>query len=98
MDNTINFKTMFCNGEIQKLSKYDIVIKGRIEDQVKDNKIFYIAAAPADHRATFTGSGLPFYNQIQAFEGTPNIGIVEIKQNNTFEIKLMTPNSYNVGL
>jgi len=98
MDNTINFKTMFCNGQINEISKYDVVVKGRIDDQVKDNKIFYIAASPADHRATFTGSGLPFYNQIQAFDGTPNVGIVEIKSDNTFEIKLMTPNSYTVGL
>lgn len=98
MDNSGNFKTMFCNGQIKELSKNDIIVKGTIEEQVKDNKIFYIAAAPADHRANYTGSGLPFYNQIQAFENTPNIGIINIGYNNTFEIKLLTPNSYMVGL
>ena len=97
MDNTVNFKTMFCNGQIKELSKYDIVVQGRIDEQVKDNKLFYIAASPADHRATFTGSGLPFYNQIQAFDNTPNVGIAEVN-GNSFEIRLMTPNSYMVGL
>jgi hypothetical protein len=37
---------MFCNGQIKEINKYDIIVKGIIEEQVKDNKIFYIAAAP----------------------------------------------------
>jgi hypothetical protein len=98
MDNSSNFKTMFCNGQIKELSKYDIIVKGRIEEQVENNKIFYIAASPADHRANYSGSGLPFYNQLQAFDNTPNIGTLDVGYDNSFEIKLLTPNSYMVGL
>ena len=98
MDNSSNFKTMFCNGQIKELNKYDIIVTGTIEEKVKDNKILYIAATPADYRANYTGSGLPFYNQLQAFDNTPNIGIVDIGTDNSFEIKLLMPNSYMVGL
>lgn len=98
MDKATNFASMFCKCNIQQVGKYDIKVKGRIDEQVKGGKIYYIAAAPADHRATYTGSGLPFSNQIQAFDNTPNAGTVDIGMDNSFEIDLMTPNSYMVGL
>lgn len=45
---------------------------------IPDNKkLYYIAAAPADVRTTFTGSGLPFISVDQAFCGTPNSGVVD---------------------
>lgn len=94
----INFKTKLCNGQIKEVNRIDLKIKGHIEDFVKNKKIYYIAATPADFRANFSGSGLPFANQIQAFENTPNIGITEVDSDNTFEINLITPNSYMVGL
>lgn len=99
MDQSIQFKEQNCNGRIEYIGRSDIKIIGRIDDTISDKRIFYIAAAPADHRATYTGSGLPFANQIQAFENTPNIGVVELKDSsNSFEIELMIPNSYMVGL
>lgn len=94
----MKFKSNLCNGEIKEINRNDLKIKGHIEDFVKDKKIYYIAAAPADYRSSFTGSGLPFYNQIQAFENTPNIGEIHLDEHNSFEIDLMTPNSYMVGL
>lgn len=98
MDNITNFQTMYCKGHIREVGKNDIKVKGRIEESVKNNKINYIAASPADHRATYTGSGLPFANQLQAFDNTPNIGEKTLGHDNSFEIDLMTPNSYMVGL
>lgn len=94
-----SFKTHHCSGYIKQspLDFYDLIIEGQINDTVKDNTIFYIAAAGPDRRATFTGSGLPFANQLQAFENTPNIGEVMLKDNR-FVINLITPNSYMVGL
>lgn len=95
----IEFKSDNCHGKIQYSGRNDIKVIGRINDTVSDKRVFYIAASPADHRATFTGSGLPFANQIQAFDNTPNVGMVELKGiDNSFEIDLMTPNSYIVGL
>lgn len=77
---------------------FDLKVKGKINDHVKDNMIYYIAAAPADFRATYTGSGLPFYNQLQAFDNTPNKGKIKLDMMNNFEIDLMIPNSYYVAL
>ena len=96
----MEFKTMFCKGLVQQreIGFYDLNIQGKIEDAVKDRKIYYIAAAGADRRATFTGSGLPFANQEQAFENTPNVGEITLDDQNRFSIDLITPNSYMVGL
>ena len=76
---------------------FDVVIKGVITDAVIGNEVRYIAASPADRRASFTGSGLPFHSEKQAFEGTPNKGRITLNAN-TFEIKLLFPNSYYVEL
>lgn len=91
------FSNMYCKANIYTYNNQDITVKGSIKEHVKDNTVFYIAAAPPDYRATFTGSGLPFANQDQAFYATPNSGKV-LLNDNSFEIKLMYPNSYYVGL
>jgi hypothetical protein len=92
------FSTQLCKGHIKQVSNFDLEIQGRIIEPVKNNEVFYVAAAPADYRASYTGSGLPFANQIQAFEGSPNIGSLRLDGNNAFSIKIMIPNSYLVGL
>lgn len=96
----MEFQTMYCQGVVnkRKVSHNDLQIQGKIIDQVKDNKIFYIAANGADRRASFSGSGLPFANQQQAFDFTPNVGEIKLGIDNTFVIDLITPNSYLVGL
>lgn len=94
----MEFTTQYCKGNIRQVGFYDLLVTGIIQDNVKDNKIYYMAANQADRRATFTGSGLPFANQIQAFDNTPNMGKIQLGVTNSFEIKLITPNSYMVGL
>jgi hypothetical protein len=96
----MEFQTLYCNGIVheRQVGFYDLIIEGQIKDKVKDNKISYLAAAGPDRRATFTGSGLPFADQLQAFENTPNIGTIELSYDNKFKIPLITPNSYMVGL
>lgn len=98
MNTETNFETMFCRGKINIMTNKDLIIRGRIDDTVQGGEIFYAAASPADHRATFTGSGLPFYNQLQAFDNSPNIGYAKLDEKNNFTIQLMVPNSYAVGL
>lgn len=75
----------------------EFTVNGAIQNPVDDNKILYYAASPPDFRTTYTGSGLPFANQEQAFYNTPNKGIIELNNGN-FSIQLLYPNSYMVGL
>ena len=75
-------------------SKHDIKIRVRIEDVVKNGKVKYVAAAPADYRGSFTGSGLPFANEESAFYRTPNKGEAKVDIRNTFVVNLYMPNSY----
>ena len=96
----MTFESAYCTGIVQK-GDYDtqLIVKGHINEHIKDGKLYYVAAAPPDYRATFTGSGLPFASQVQAFENTPNKGSVDVQgHGGEFEIHLMTPNSYYVGL
>lgn len=93
------FESAYCSGTISH-GEYDrqIVVQGRITEQIKDNTVYFIAASPPDYRATFSGSGLPFYSQVQAFENTPNKGKIVVSIGVEFQIELMMPNSYYVGL
>ncbi len=91
-DNTINKIIITEHNSISDKS-FDTIIEGIIHSNVDNNKIFYYAAAPADYRTTFTGSGLPFHSKSQAFYGTPNIGNQNLVQNK-FSIKLQKPNAY----
>ncbi len=94
----MSFETMYCKGNIRQIGFYDLNVTGRIIDDVKDNTIHYMAGSGADRRATFNGSGLPFANQLQAFDNTPNVGDVKLDSMNHFSINIVTPNSYMVGL
>jgi hypothetical protein len=74
-------------------------IRGSIKEYVVDRKLVYAAAAPADRRASFSGSGLPFPNANQAFDNTPNIGTVLTDPGSgSFTIQIKVPNAYYVGL
>jgi len=78
--------------------EYDLIITGVVNEVVDDDKLHFIAAAPADHRYSFHGSGLPFANPSQAFLHSQNKGTVEVGVDGTFIIKLRHPNSYYVDL
>ena len=70
-----------------------IELQATIKEIIKDNKVYYYAANTPDYLLNFNGSGLPFPNKEFAFEGSPNIGSI-ITNDNTINIKLLTPNSY----
>lgn len=97
-DTVKNFESQHCRAHIKCFNNHDVTIEGVIHDNVKDDTIYYIAAAPADHRATFTGSGLPFQNQVQAFDNTPNSGKIKLGFSKQFKIDLAFPNAYQTGL
>lgn len=97
--NISRFDTLYCDGLIStdERNNQDIIVFGKIHEKVQGNTIRYVAASPPDYRATFTGSGLPFANQSQAFHNTPNKGVITLIDD-TFEVALMYPNSYYIGL
>jgi hypothetical protein len=94
-----DFESDYCYGTVTT-GEYDsqLVVSGKIKDDVKDNKLHFMAAAPPDYRASYSGSALPFTSQLQAFDNTPNRGIVKVSPTGEFTISLMTPNAYYVGL
>ncbi len=96
----MKFSTLYCKGEIYdnyKHSSYDILVKGTMTEPVENGQIRYLAASPADRRASYSGSGFPFHNAEQAFLESPNKGVVDLI-GNTFEIPLLFPNSYYIQL
>ena len=96
----MEFQNNYCSGKIiehNNSKRKDITIIGKLLEPVLENEIYYIAGSPPDFRTTYTGSALPFANENQAFDNTPNKGKVNI-QNGIFKITIMYPNSYMVGL
>lgn len=84
--------------KVQPLDGITIRIIGTMSEPVQDGVVSFIAAAPLERRASYSGSGLPFASQIQAFENTPNVGVAKLDKNNNFGFEIDTPNSYMVGL
>ena len=71
-----------------------ITIKGTVNIKIKDNIINYIAAKGCQRNFSFSGSGLPFINQEQAFFNTPNKGSVSLVDGK-FTIELIEmPSNY----
>lgn len=69
-------------------------LRGRITDSVDGGVIYWMAAAPAEHNSSFSGSGLPYANRQQAFDGTPNTGTAHLDANNEFTVQLHHPGSF----
>ena len=76
----------------------DLVFNGELSIVPDGRMAHYIAAAPADYRSSFSGSGMPFANSEQAFYGTPNRGRVRVDADGRFTVRLRMPNSYYVNL
>lgn len=95
---THTFSEDACSGKVVSKDNYTVYIHVKINERVPSQKVFYIAASPTEHRTSYSGSGLPFVSPTQAFENTPNQGIIDIDSNNEFQVVLRTPNSYYAGL
>jgi hypothetical protein len=87
------FNSIYCKGNVTFLKNNEIIIEGEINDEITDPNIQYYAPAPPDYMTTFSGSGLPFASESQAFSNTPNKGIIKLDQNK-FVINMACPNSY----
>ena len=54
----------------------------------------YLAPAPLDRRASFTGSGLPYPSARHAFADSPNQGRARTGHGGRLELALNSPNSF----
>lgn len=81
-----------CSGVID-VSRADVSLVIRFKEPVLNNAIEYLAPSPPDYRESFTGSGLPFANKQQAYQGTPNKGSVNVVNGEAL-MNLILPNSY----
>lgn len=80
-------------------TSFDIEVTVALSHVPDDGRVTYYAAAPPDYGASFSGSALPFAGAKQAFDGTPNKGVVQAEEGGqTVHIKLRYPNAYYVGL
>jgi len=73
----------------------DMIIRGYFTESIDENVIQYLSPAPPDYRSSYSGSALPYANEEQAFENTPNIGRVVLGKNNAFSFNISTPNRYH---
>lgn len=87
-----------CDAKYVTKDNKHLSIHIRVNEHVKDRKMFYIAAAPPEFRASYTGSALPFANPQQAFDNTENQGNVDLNMQNECSIEMTFPNAYYSGL
>jgi hypothetical protein len=81
----------------QEDSRY-MIVRIRVNENVQDRKVFYIASAPPEFRASYSGSGLPYANPSQAFDNTENQGTITLDHMGKSEIRISYPNAYYAGL
>jgi hypothetical protein len=77
---------------------YDLIVNMRLADEPDGGEVKYVAAAPPDYRTSFSGSALPFTDAQHAFYNTPNRGTAQLNDDGELQIRLVTPNSYYVGM
>lgn len=85
-----------CNVVNTNMDEGEYTVNG-VANSSNNARLVYWAANPADYRASFTGSGLPFPNPEIAYDDTPNKGSVSIV-NGRFSFKVRFPNSYYTHL
>ena len=69
------------------------IIKGKFKSPGVHTFRFW-AAAPADLRLSYSGSGLPFASEEMAMTNTPNQGVITTNGFGEFEFDIFAPNSY----
>jgi len=92
----MEFDSPDCVGSFRKdETNATILLSGSFKVPIDDSIVYYIAASPIDARHTFTGSGLPYATQDQAYYGTPNNGSFNL-ENNSFQFEISQPSSYYI--
>lgn len=91
------FDKITCQGVTLNNGDGNVTVRGTVQSKTIDPIIVFWAANPPDYRSSFSGSGLPFANPLQAYDKTPNYGAVRAN-NGHFEFKIKYPNAYHAGL
>lgn len=91
------FERLDCKGIAINEGEGDILVTGEVNNDIPNPIVIYWAPNPPTYSTSFTGSSLPYYDSIQAYDRTPNVGSVKCI-NNKFQFRIKYPNAYYVGL
>lgn len=91
------FEKIDCKGVVINAGAGDVVVQGEVKSKTSDPKIMFWAPNPPTWSQSYTGSGLPYHDSIQAYQQSPNVGAVKAV-NRKFEFRIKFPNAYYVGL
>lgn len=91
------FEKIDCKGIAINEGNGEILVQGEVKSKTPNPVIVYWAPNPPTYTTSFTGSALPFYDSIQAYNKTPNIGSTQCN-NRKFEFRIQYPNAYYIGL
>ena len=94
---SVYFEKIDCKGVAVNAGSGDVLVQGEVKSNTSDPTIVYWAPNPPTWSQSYTGSGLPYHDSIQAYQKSPNVGAVKAV-NRKFEFRIKFPNSYYVGL
>jgi len=92
MNRISTFSNGDMNGEIF-LDGDMYTVRGTLSSLAGPQTLRYWAAAPTERRQSLVGSGLPFANEEQAMDSSPNQGSFQIN-NGRFDFAVRSPNAY----
>lgn len=72
----------------------DLLVTLTVPAAADGGELHYVAPAPADHRHSFAGSGLPFPSARAAMDRTPNRGTLVAAPGSAVTVALHYPNAY----
>jgi hypothetical protein len=93
----VYFEKMDCKGVVINAGAGDVVVQGEVKSKTSDPTIMFWAPNPPTWSQSYSGSGLPYHDSIQAYQQSPNVGAVKAV-NRKFEFRIKFPNAYYVGL
>jgi hypothetical protein len=101
--NESNIPNLLVDFKIQSNPYGNYIVTGNVNDYLKKliniKPVFckYWAAAPPNYTASYAGSGLPYNNEKEALDNTPNKGVIKI-DGDKFIFYLNYPNSYYINM
>jgi hypothetical protein len=94
---SVYFEKIDCKGVAVNGGNGDVLVQGEAKSNTPNPTIVFWAPNPPTWSQSYSGSGLPYHDSIQAYEKSPNVGAVKAI-NRKFEFRIKFPNAYYVGL
>lgn len=86
-------------GKVRYTGSGDVRLTGALNHFIPGaTKLAFWAPSPPDYRTSYSGAGLPFADREMAYENTPNAGVVDVKNDGTFDFSVSYPSGYYSGL